>query len=812
MEGKDDLTDEEDNVLSLLEYMPAGVLLEIFKFLDWNDICQVSSTCTKFREVCSSATLWLGLQVLDFRNCAVPDAEKIIQILHKTPNAVHVILGDILSEDDSDNIRMANNMGYAGSINELVSFQSRLTQLVIDSLLGQKVVISNIQILVQSCPYLTHLDLTASQYLNSFSFDVNQGQRSALDNLKVVILKFCKDLQVVSLPYCPNLQQLDTSHCVSLNEITATTPKLCKLDTVGCEEITKIDLTSSDLCELCCEGMKQLDILHIGSDQLTSLNLSCCSRLSANNLLDAITNKDLLLSLNICGCKNISPDDVNSIILPQLTGLKTLKYGGHSWTNVAISSNIISQLEFSTCINTTNILLTSQSIQHVTIKDCRDFSEQELMDSFLHGKLVTRMQGLESLVSDHKEQPFFQDSGIPNLCTLKCHSLPGLHGDILSHDLRYFQYLSNVEFIHCTFLTHMFVNGWPSLTSLKIESCNRLTAITVQNVPTLQQLHVRWCGMVQNFRLTGENVTFLDVIGTNFAQLDIHCDQLDSLKLNGVCTQPKHTVSLRCVRLRELTITKCDRMTDVTVTEIIQNNPQLHSLSLIGSLSLRCLLLPSCIKTCSLTGHRTLKEIKLQSPICVHHLTLNNLPKLTPEKRELILQQCVESLRILEVRAIPGETFLRLQLQNLTSLTLDQGIHLASLEILCSKLRYLRIQGCPKLCSLTLHVESLTQVQVYHSSPLLALKCLSLHSKQVQHLARVLAYYCPKLEELSLHGSMIKGDQLYSLGQCLHSLHTVTLYQCNVGELDRQGQCLMIDSSVIDRYNGKHLMVQFIDC
>jgi hypothetical protein len=56
---------------------------------------------------------------------------------------------------------------------------------------------------------------------------------------------------------------------------------------------------------------------------------------------------------------------------------------------------------------------------------------------------------------------------------------------------------------------------------------------------------LQWCGMVQNFRLTGENVTFLDVIGTNFAQLDIHCDQLDSLKLNGVCTQPKHTVSLR---------------------------------------------------------------------------------------------------------------------------------------------------------------------------------------------------------------------------------------------------------------------------
>ena len=46
------------SALSLLEFVPPGVLLEIFKFLEWNDLCQLSRTCTKFRDICQSATLW----------------------------------------------------------------------------------------------------------------------------------------------------------------------------------------------------------------------------------------------------------------------------------------------------------------------------------------------------------------------------------------------------------------------------------------------------------------------------------------------------------------------------------------------------------------------------------------------------------------------------------------------------------------------------------------------------------------------------------------------------------------------------------
>lgn len=71
--------------------------------------------------------------------------------------------------------------------------------------------------------------------------------------------------------------------------------------------------------------------------------------------------------------------------------------------------------------------------------------------------------------------------------------------------------------------------------------------------------------------------------------------------------------------------------------------------------------------------------------------------------------------------------------------------------------------------------------------------------------------YCPKLEELSLHGSQVRGNQLYRLGQSLQNLHTVTLNSCDVKEFDKQERSLIIDSSVIDRNNGKHLLVQFLE-
>ena len=52
----------------------------------------------------------------------------------------------------------------------------------------------------------------------------------------------------------------------------------------------------------------------------------------------------------------------------------------------------------------------------------------------------------------------------------------------------------------------------------------------------------------------------------------------------------------------------------------------------------------------------------------------------TPSDRLKLLKNCEETLEVLEVRAIRGETELTLSLKHLTSLTLDQGIQLATLS------------------------------------------------------------------------------------------------------------------------------------
>ena len=58
---------------------------------------------------------------------------------------------------------------------------------------------------------------------------------------------------------------------------------------------------------------------------------------------------------------------------------------------------------------------------------------------------------------------------------------------------------------------------------------------------------------------------------------------------------------------------------------------------------------------------------------------LMHLFQFSPDKRTELLSLCGSTLRDLEVRAIPGETTLSLMLPELTSLTVDQGIHLESL-------------------------------------------------------------------------------------------------------------------------------------
>lgn len=877
-------TEDEESGLSLLEYMPAGVLLEIFKFLDWNNICQVACTCTKFRDVCQSATLWLQLKELDFRMCAVPDPEKILNTLKRTPNACHLILGDVLidgtcselqTQDDNlspsdrfllnalklcpritrldlymENISDLSVDAICGKCTELqsleihsngkitteamcelVSLHTGLKEILMDSceeirfpeikhtdpqkhlnlqkisLQGQMVMTENIRTLLRSCPLLKSLDLTATDCLNTFNMEITQGHGCGLDCLETVILQACTGLQTVDLPYCPNLELLDVSFCRQLVEVTATTPRLKKLQVQGCEKLKKINLSSSDLSELQCQEMAELDTLHVGSGSLQALDLLNCKRLSTEQLLGALVSRKCLSWLNISGCKNIPPSDVCDTLLVELSGLQTLLYGGHSWNNVRLTSQTLTQFQFVDCINTSCVLLDMPHLEDLSLSKCRDFVEQELVDSILHGRLLTRLQGLESIKTTYREQSVFQSGGVPELHTLRCHDLPGIHGDVLSHGLTKFSYLACVELVHCTFLEHLSVIGWPSLETLRVESCNRLRQLTVQHVDTLHTLYAKWCSMVDHCLVDAVQLCSMDVTGTNFAHLCIICNKLHTLHLNGVCTQPTHTLQIRCNCLEKLSISKCDRLSDETVNDIFTHSPNLKAFTLMGSLSVSNLTIPVGIEECSLTGHRALRQVTLKLPAIIHSLSLNHLPKFVPDQRQMLLEQCRVTLKNLELRAIAGETILSIRLPKLQCLTLYQGLQLVALEVNCPVLKYLRIQGCPKLSSLMLHVESVTQVQVLHSPPLLALRNLMLYSKQVVHLARVLAHYCPHLVELTLWNSELRSSQLYALGLSLPELTTIKLHSCTLKNSQTSVSLFIIGSAELGRSCGMDLHV-----
>lgn len=116
-------------------------------------------------------------------------------------------------------------------------------------------------------------------------------------------------------------------------------------------------------------------------------------------------------------------------------------------------------------------------------------------------------------------------------------------------------------------------------------------------------------------------------------------------------------------------------------------------------------------------------------------------------------------------------------------------------------------QGCPKLWHLTIELERLSQLQITHSSPLLALRSMELHTSRVTYLAKVIAYVSrltfrvdvQKWVKVIDHVVWLQSSELWSRllcslqgqGHCLCSL-TFSLqgqgHWLGSGTFSRQGQ------------------------
>ncbi|XP_033738204.1 uncharacterized protein LOC117325826 [Pecten maximus] len=859
MEVEQEEGDTDDWPPYLLEDLPTEALLEIFQHLDWHILVNVSQTCSRFRDLCLKATLWLRMKRLDFRNCAIPYDKKILQIMSRCPNVEVLYLGDVLLEEleEESDILDTNLVGIdkfflsvlrqnihikqlylsmhgvtnrsveaicakctelqhiviedsdhmdRDALSDLVSSIPGLQELHVHncvsvmypeighqdpdkklsltrlSLTAMGISTEDVSVLLRNCLGLCDLDLSETFDLHIFPNDVLPTQKSALDTLQSLKLRNSRGLEDLTIGHCPQLKMVDVCGCVSLTSLTLSCPRVEEVLLEDITELNKLFLSPCNIAKVKVTDHASLKNLEITSPVLESVSLCNCPLLSTDTLVSCVKERHFITELILNKCINIPPEDVNHLVLPAFPNLQSLSYSGHSWSDVHITSSQINTLMFGDCVNVIGLPVNIPSLQRLSVFRCRDITESELINGLLFGNQA--LDNHNKLTPTGKTQvtlePFSQNTGTPNLQELTLREMVGIHGSILSGAMSNFRDLTRLELINCSCLTQLSVSDCTSLTHVVVQSCNRLTKMSIQqSAPCVQTVELKWCGMVERFFCRGNRLQSLDVAATNFVHFSLSSSSLTTLALTGVLTQTGHSLALQCPLLTSLSLQKCDLLTNAQLIHLLSGTTVLTTVDVRGSSSLSSLEIPGGVKSCYLMGHRRLQEITVQHPIQMSHITLNNLPKFVPSQRLTLLKACENTLTVLELRAIPGETNLVLQLRNLESLTLDQGLYLLHLEILCPKLTYLRIQGCPKLWHLTIELDRLSQLQVTHSSPLLALRSMELHTSHVTYLAKVIAYYCPKLQNLKLYRTYVTQEMIEKLSSLILTLEKLILYGCH---------------------------------
>ncbi|KAH3695740.1 uncharacterized protein LOC127862278 isoform X2 [Dreissena polymorpha] len=672
-----------------------------------------------------------------------------------------------------------------------------LKKLVIDCIDGQDL---KIEAILHSCPELSFLKLTSSMYTTRVPGDFPpQGANTSMDHMKELHILSCMNLIEVSLSFCPHLEVLDVSYCLNLQSVSGNCPALKIFTSQRVDSLKEVSLSSSSLVSVDLSFKVHLESVEIGSLVVRDLDFSECWSLLTSGFKDSRDKWRTVHTLNIAGCRQMNPSDVCAL-LAELPYLQKLCYGGNSWNMVNLVSENLTSFEFQNSPKTSFLKLTMPKLKELMLRECLDISEQNFFDHLMYGRQISRLQGLETLVECKFGEPFSNGIGVPDLEVLRCHVLKGFHGDVMSRCLQHFSHLQVLDLQRCAFLKQFRLDFWKAIKTVTFNHCGKLKSLEVQNVPSLTSLNIEYCGMVRQCFISASGLEHLNVEGTNFAKMSVTSSKLQKLKLQGVCTLdgPENPLTLCCAGLVELSIEKCDCLSDQVMESILQGCPCLASLRLVGSKALRRLRLPSNIEECSLTGHLHLSTLDLPSVNRLRQVALNNLPKFQQCSRAQLLISCETNLERLELRTIPQETQLCVRLAELSSLTICMGIHLESLEISCPQLKFLRIQGCPKLTSLCLHLSRLSQIQVYHSMPLLHLRSLTLHCPRVRHVGRLLRHYCPNLEVLSLYGSTIQQSEFHKLGEHLPTLQTLQLNDCKVTAGDQYDGTQKLSFSVVN--------------
>ncbi|KAI8501435.1 hypothetical protein Bbelb_207060 [Branchiostoma belcheri] len=811
---------------SLLEIFSPEILFHILSHLEWHQLGVVAQTCRTLHEMCQSPALWSRITHLDFRMCQEPTEERILKVLEMCKHADFLAIGSVLTDD-----LLTNSLNYCSELRNLhleseqttddtvaivAEKGSRLrsftlvnsrevTSAAISNLLtanppsrswglwvtggipwtygfslsnlhlpsnsdksGEdrcRLSVERLRSLGQTCPLLQDVDLSACYGLQEIT---QQTIGAGFRGLRELCLR-ATDIENLELTELGELESVDCSKCSGLESVTINCVALRRLDVTECTFLQQVNIKSRVMKEARFSDLTALTDLSVESEKLVTLDISYSTELSLQKLL-SLPSMSCVETLNITGyahlselvCGDVSSHDVTVRSLT-LTGL------------------IIKDIQHLPCVS-----VNCPSLQRFTVERCADLTEPELLDGLILGRRTKRSQQINKMSTMDEPTRSRLPSlshGAPMMQHLTIRQIPNMVGSYLSGDGASFVCLKVLEIEACQFMKILEIDGWPSLEEVRVYSSKKLSNLVVINSPHVTTVITQWCSsMMEKFHVVCDKLQTLKTTGCSFANYTVHSKSLKQLEVSGVCMKPTDTLDIRCESLVDLTILKCENLSEVYLSKLLSSCPNVTNLRLSGCNQVNYVKVPATVTHLSLSALRRLSQVVLEERCRLSVLHLSHLPKVSVDLRLQLLSRCQNSLCELELRGLPHETQLSLTLPQLHAFTLDQCIHLTGLDLTCPLLRYLRLQGCPKLSSFSMKVGNLASLQVDHSSPLLSLKSLQLACNNLRFLARILGYYCPNLEELVLSGDNTSMTRVCSIGHNLPCLHTMTLQNCTLEE------------------------------
>ena len=841
-EDKEEFDEEEGwcEHYAITEVFPDEILFAIFSYLDWQDLVRLGQTCVTLMDFCSDSRLWAQLWNLDFSRCSAPSHQRVLEIAKRCPSARVFRLDVNLNDNQFFEIldvcprlhtfelkkatefgngslhRIADKCGgvkslkVSGSsamdtvgVEEVVRAHPGMEELYLNqcdivrylqlrqrhgdatvlcltkiTIKNMHFVEDNLETLCANCPAVRELCLSGSS-LPHFSMD---EVGSGLLQLQTLDLTDCDLLEYVRLEGLLELGILYCGNCTMLVEVTVDCTKLKQVLVSGCNTLKIFQVASEEIEILDLSTLPRLDTLSLHCPTLSDLDVSASSRIPVVVLNSLVRQLPKLQKLNVRSCKQFCQKDLERLVA-SAKYLSTLHCGGMALEDFVFSSLRISSLSLESIYELGFVAFSSPALHQLTLHNCSDINEEQLIEGIVYGDRVRKTPGPSSV--RHKIP---QKLGAPLLMDLTLSHVPNVIGKALSQLGSNMTSLRTLTVKDSFFFKELLLNGWLSLETVRIIAGTRFNSLNVQHCPNLKQIAVLYCSDVSEVDIDAKSLETFDTDGSSFSNLKLSSDQLTALALDSVMASANSTLEVKCPNLRQLKMTRCRELGAEHINRIAFHSSYLTELAIEGSNRITSIDVPETVTSLELHGLRRLTDIQLHTKAQINVLHLCGLPKLSEEMRHHILELASPRMRELKISGVPKAKEMILAFEHIESLQVDQIISLTQLTVICPKLHFLSLQGCPRLTTLKLQVEKLHQLRVASRSlAIQSLRKLHLLSNTARFLSRILEQYCPRIVELTLTGALVSAMRLRGASRQLRYLKTIHLDECKLEANDQDG-------------------------